>query len=202
MSFIESKWHIGRVALCMLTLLTLSSKLAQATAAASANSLSTTLNNAIRNDLNNLHFPQPTSSPFVQAAASAAAAAALGGLDPLNLGRSVARASPPSAPISADKAIHHSGTPSLQSSSPSGSLVVKIATLDSTTAAPVLSSASLHKLQKHLNKKPSDGIDKLHKFDLFVDPVCEQITKLTEKQLNKVFAQLKQFSQLVSFKRQ
>lgn len=40
--------------------------------------------------------------------------------------------------------------------------------------------------------------DKLHKFDLFIDPVCEQIDKLTEKQLNKVHAQMKQFSQIVS----
>lgn len=40
--------------------------------------------------------------------------------------------------------------------------------------------------------------DKLHKFDLFIDPICEQIDKLTEKQLDKVHAQMKQFSQIVS----
>lgn len=74
-----------------------------------------------------------------------------------------------------------------------------------TTASPLAPSkinppagaATTSAPHKHGNKKIS-STDKLHKFDLFVDPVCEQIVKLTDKQLKKVYVQLKQFSHLVS----
>ena len=76
----------------------------------------------------------------------------------------------------------------------------------STTPTPLVVSSikldsqdlnNLVKIHKHSNKKINVS-DRLHKFDLFVDPICEQINKLTEKQINKVHLQLKQFSQLVS----
>lgn len=63
----------------------------------------------------------------------------------------------------------------------------------SATEAPV----SVHKVHKHMNRR-INITDRLHKFDLYIDPVCEQIINLTDKQLNKVFLQLREFSAQVS----
>lgn len=72
-----------------------------------------------------------------------------------------------------------------------------------TSVAPQLISSTsttvIHKLHKHNGNKKVNIIDKLHKFDLFIDPVCERLSKLSEKQLNRVYLQLKQFSLHVSY---
>lgn len=55
---------------------------------------------------------------------------------------------------------------------------------------------NVHRLQSHLDQ---DLVGKLHKFDLFVDPLCEQIpSRITDIQLKKFYSQLNRFSQNVS----
>lgn len=155
----------------------------------------------------------PTSSPFVAAAASAAAAAALGGLDKergLLVTEVAGSRSTTSLPVKAQTVVKISTQTSignseqlLSSKSPTSapqlvttvlSLKPNTTTHKATSAAVVTLGSSTH---KHSHKIISVS-DKLHKFDLYIDPVCEQINKLTDKQMSKVFAQLKQFSQLVS----
>lgn len=112
----------------------------------------------------------PTSSPFTTAAAEAAVAAAFG-----NLAESSGRSGDgPKAHIAA----------------PNGTQLVKII---SVAGQP----GQVHKIHRHSNRR-INITDKLHKFDLFIDPVCEQIVKLSEKQLSRVYAQFKQFSAHVS----
>jgi len=73
----------------------------------------------------------------------------------------------------------------------SGNLKIVSVSLD--TGSPVA-----HKVvHRHSNKRINIS-DRLHKFDLFIDPVCEQIAKLSEKQLSKISLQLKHFSSIVS----
>lgn len=55
---------------------------------------------------------------------------------------------------------------------------------------------SVHKLHNHVDTTKTT--DKLHKFDLFIDPVCEQVEELTAGQLNHFYNQLNLFSQNVS----
>lgn len=69
----------------------------------------------------------------------------------------------------------------------------------STHSSPKPQVISVHKLHKHINKGSHNGTsDKLHKFDLFIDPVCEQLPHLTDKQMDRVFSQLSQLSKHVS----
>lgn len=129
----------------------------------------------LANSINiNVHTSQPTSAPFVAAAASAAAAAALGldNLGGLNINNKIQTVIAPSNNIPAPAI-----TPAPQ-----------------VTVTKTIGSKLEH---KHTNKKIS-VTDQLHKFDLYVDPICEQLNKLTEKQLNKIYAQLRQYSHLVS----
>lgn len=55
---------------------------------------------------------------------------------------------------------------------------------------------SVHKMHNHIDSYQRS--ERLHKFDLFVDPVCEQVHRLSDGQLNKFYSQLNAFSQNVS----
>lgn len=57
--------------------------------------------------------------------------------------------------------------------------------------------ASIHKIQKHPDNKTIIVVDPLHKFDLFIDPICEQLGKLKDRQVEKSLSQLKHFSSQV-----
>lgn len=59
------------------------------------------------------------------------------------------------------------------------------------------SNVTANSVHKHSGKK-INVTDTLHKFDLFMDPVCEQLAKLTDKQTTKLLSQLKQINSLVS----
>lgn len=84
-------------------------------------------------------------------------------------------------------------TPAPSSTTPASGekLVVTVHTIDE--------SANASSSHKHSGKQISAN-DALHKFDLFMDPVCEQLAKLTDKQLSRLGAQLKQVNVLVSFR--
>lgn len=146
---------------------------------------------------NNNHIQLvPASSPSVSAAVSAAAATALG-----TNGNNQNTLSSNSNSHNSGHSVHNTittGVKQLEVKTTTGPQLIKttlvISHHSSTTTTPIV---SLHKLHKHSNKK-INITDKLHKFDLYIDPVCEQLNKLTEKQLNKVQVQLKHFSQLVS----
>lgn len=144
--------------------------------------------------------PLVTSSPLATAAASAAAAAALG---------SLANSDQKSA-VSSSSSASSSAAASLSSGSHNATAKTEGKQVAASTAPPVISSITTRvvapptlsppptlKPHKH-SSRHINVTDKLHKFDLFIDPVCEQIAKLTEKQLNKVYQQLKQFSISVS----
>lgn len=142
------------------------------------------------------HKQAPTSSPLV----TAAAAAALGGLD--LTGSSIKIQTTINVP---SKQVSTTSIPRLQVQviksnqqiSTSGKTTGSIGSSSSSTASRQELIASSSMEHKHSSKKIALD-DKLHKFDLYIDPVCEQINKLTDKQINRVYAQLKQFSQLVS----
>lgn len=62
------------------------------------------------------------------------------------------------------------------------------------TGAPKLSK----KYHKHFATRKVNVTEKLLKFNMYLDPICQQIDTLTQKQLNRVGLQLKQFSLHVS----
>lgn len=150
----------------------------------SSNAAASAVSSANASVTNNVHLKLATGTstahiaPIAQAAASAAAAAALG-LD---------QTKPSKVEV-----IHNQNTSSKQNlvSAVRNSVISVTIRPTQTTLLP---TASEH---RHSIKKIGKS-DKLHKFDLFIDPVCEQIARLTDKQVVKVFAQLRQFAHLVS----
>lgn len=168
---------------------------------------------------NNNHVASVTSPPFVSAAAEAAAAAALGGID---VGRSLVTALLGSPSTTAPKAPAHQTVIKMSggqieraslvqqkqqaTSAPQQVVATLTLTAQSTTkppavlVKPVASTSgplTISIVHKHSGKVINVS-DTLHKLDLFIDPVCDQINKLTNKQLSKVHVQLRQFSQMVS----
>lgn len=154
-----------------------------------------------------------TSSPAVAAAVASAAAAAALGLD-LNQPTS----SGPALPSDHQKTVAslHSVVSTLRSNPKTTTTSSPALVVTSKIVSSVNPQTQQQQFQQHATQTPTpttiihrvhkhpNGIlkinvtDKLHKFDLFIDPICEQLVKLTEKQLNKVSSQLKQFSAHVS----
>lgn len=82
-----------------------------------------------------------------------------------------------------------------------GSLVgpAALSAIESSWPASSASVAGETQLVAHKHSAKRISVeDKLHKFDLYIDPICEQIAKLSEKQLNRVNVQMKLFSAKVS----
>lgn len=78
-----------------------------------------------------------------------------------------------------------------------------LTTNSSVAPAPaVITSTPVPKLiQKRFHKhhgKKVNVTEKLHKFNMYLEPICQQVETITEKQLNRVSIQFKQFSLHVS----
>jgi len=93
---------------------------------------------------------------------------------------------------------NHAKTQATTSSTNSKPTTTTSAPTTTTTASAASKVTTTPKKEhKHSNKKINVA-DHLHKFDLYIDPICEQVNKLTEKQLIKIYSQLRLFSHLVS----
>lgn len=150
--------------------------------------------------------PPVSSSPTSGHHSAAAAAAASGGASPFAAAAAEAAAN---AALESTLLKDH-GTNKLMVSAAHPTLAPTTTT--TTTPAPVIiviqeqpvtvsAPMTTHKPHKHGARRIS-VTDKLHKFDLFIDPVCEQLAKLTEKQLKRVHTQMKKFCAHVSFPRE
>lgn len=137
------------------------------------------------------------SSP-IAAAVEAAAAAALGSIS--GSSASAVALGDDNGPKLGSSVSVSTSAETQTTGAPATKVVSVIAQTQTTSAAPQqVGALMVHKLHKHINgNKKISAVDKLHKFDLFIDPVCERLAKLNEKQLNKVYLQLKQFSLHVS----